>query len=121
MQKIIVTFSSTAVSVMLTRNSMVHMIVSATTDGGQAVAPARESTPLVHPHSRRAGLLWRRSPRAVEALWRLLGASVPCSGMRVDTPSDAEMQLDLRFWGGAPSGFRTPDPLIKSQLLYQLS
>lgn len=22
---------------------------------------------------------------------------------------------------GAPSGFRTPDPLIKSQLLYQLS
>jgi hypothetical protein len=23
--------------------------------------------------------------------------------------------------GGAPSGFRTPDPLIKSQLLYQLS
>ena len=28
---------------------------------------------------------------------------------------------DLRFLGGAPSGFRTPDPLIKSQLLYQLS
>ena len=25
------------------------------------------------------------------------------------------------FWDGAPSGFRTPDPLIKSQLLYQLS
>ena len=26
-----------------------------------------------------------------------------------------------RGFGGAPSGFRTPDPLIKSQLLYQLS
>ena len=26
-----------------------------------------------------------------------------------------------QFWGSAPSGFRTPDPLIKSQLLYQLS
>ena len=26
-----------------------------------------------------------------------------------------------RGLGGAPSGFRTPDPLIKSQLLYQLS
>jgi hypothetical protein len=25
------------------------------------------------------------------------------------------------FLIGAPSGFRTPDPLIKSQLLYQLS
>jgi hypothetical protein len=25
------------------------------------------------------------------------------------------------FLVGAPSGFRTPDPLIKSQLLYQLS
>ena len=25
------------------------------------------------------------------------------------------------FVCGAPSGFRTPDPLIKSQLLYQLS
>jgi hypothetical protein len=29
--------------------------------------------------------------------------------------------LELRRWPGAPSGFRTPDPLIKSQLLYQLS
>ena len=29
--------------------------------------------------------------------------------------------LELRLWCGAPSGFRTPDPLIKSQLLYQLS
>ena len=26
-----------------------------------------------------------------------------------------------RSYGGAPSGTRTPDPLIKSQLLYQLS
>ena len=25
------------------------------------------------------------------------------------------------FWYGAPSGTRTQDPLIKSQLLYQLS
>jgi hypothetical protein len=28
---------------------------------------------------------------------------------------------DLWFTLSAPSGFRTPDPLIKSQLLYQLS
>ena len=33
----------------------------------------------------------------------------------------AKTPLQLRFLIGAPSGFRTPDPLIKSQLLYQLS
>ena len=33
----------------------------------------------------------------------------------------AYCQVSTVFWGGAPSGFRTPDPLIKSQLLYQLS
>ena len=38
MQKIVVWFSSTAASVIVTPNSMVRMIVSATTDGGQAVA-----------------------------------------------------------------------------------
>jgi hypothetical protein len=32
----------------------------------------------------------------------------------------ASMQV-RGIWYGAPSGFRTPDPLIKSQLLYQLS
>ena len=37
-QKIVVGFSSTAASVIVTPNSMVRMIVSATTDGGQAVA-----------------------------------------------------------------------------------
>jgi hypothetical protein len=37
-QKIVVVFSSTAASVLVTPSSMVRMIVSATTDGGQAVA-----------------------------------------------------------------------------------
>jgi microcystin synthetase protein McyJ len=37
-QKIVVCVSSTAASVIVTPNSMVRMIVSATTDGGQAVA-----------------------------------------------------------------------------------
>ena len=37
-QKIVVCFSSTAASVIITPNSMVRMIVSATTDGGQTVA-----------------------------------------------------------------------------------
>jgi hypothetical protein len=32
-----------------------------------------------------------------------------------------ENPAEAGFSGGAPSGFRTPDPLIKSQLLYQLS
>jgi len=38
LQKIVVCFSSTAASVIVTPNSMVRMIVSATTDGGHAVA-----------------------------------------------------------------------------------
>ena len=37
-QKIVVAFSSTAAAVIVTPSSMVRMIVSATTDGGQAVA-----------------------------------------------------------------------------------
>jgi hypothetical protein len=33
-----------------------------------------------------------------------------------------ELRKSLHCWSeSAPSGFRTPDPLIKSQLLYQLS
>ncbi|HWT50244.1 MAG TPA: hypothetical protein VN255_17315 [Mycobacterium sp.] len=37
-QKIVVTLSSTAPSVIVIPNSIVRMIVSATTEGGQAVA-----------------------------------------------------------------------------------
>jgi hypothetical protein len=34
----------------------------------------------------------------------------------------SSMPVRPQKWSfGAPSGFRTPDPLIKSQLLYQLS
>ena len=40
-QKMVVAFSSTAASVIVTPNSMVRMIVSATTDGGQAVASGK--------------------------------------------------------------------------------
>jgi len=40
-QTIVVAFSSTAASVIVTPNSMVRMIVSATTDGGQAVASGK--------------------------------------------------------------------------------
>ena len=40
-QKIVVVFSSTAASVIVTPNSMVRMIVSATTDGGQALASGK--------------------------------------------------------------------------------
>ena len=29
--------------------------------------------------------------------------------------------MELKEESGGPSGIRTPDPLIKSQLLYQLS
>jgi hypothetical protein len=42
-QKIVVCVSSTAASVIVTPNSMVRMIVSATTDGGQAVASGNGS------------------------------------------------------------------------------
>jgi hypothetical protein len=41
LQKIVVSFSSTAASVIVTPNSIVRMIVSATTDGGQAVASGK--------------------------------------------------------------------------------
>jgi hypothetical protein len=37
------------------------------------------------------------------------------------TPRNDENPAEAGFSSGAPSGFRTPDPLIKSQLLYQLS
>jgi hypothetical protein len=45
---------------------------------------------------------------------------------RVDTGAESvsgeKYQVPLNgCFTGAPSGFRTPDPLIKSQLLYQLS
>ena len=39
----------------------------------------------------------------------------------VDVECIAECRASATMLGGAPSGFRTPDPLIKSQLLYQLS
>ncbi len=84
--------------------------------------------PRLGRHTRRAyvvpvtrGLLWRRSPRSVEALWRLFGRFDTLFGMRVATFRALNTAPELRFWCGAPSGFRTPDPLIKSQLLYQLS
>jgi hypothetical protein len=38
-----------------------------------------------------------------------------------DVLRNDENPAEAGFSGGAPSGFRTPDPLIKSQLLYQLS
>ena len=41
MQKMVVAFSSTAASVIVTPNSIVRMIVSATTDGEQAVASGK--------------------------------------------------------------------------------
>ena len=41
-------------------------------------------------------------------------------GMGTGGPS-ALKTLTTLFQGGAPSGIRTRDPLIKSQLLYQLS
>ena len=41
-------------------------------------------------------------------------------GMGTGGPS-ALITLTYPFQGGAPSGIRTRDPLIKSQLLYQLS
>jgi hypothetical protein len=40
-QKIVVAFLSTAASVIVTPNSIVRVIVSATTDGGQAVASGK--------------------------------------------------------------------------------
>ena len=39
----------------------------------------------------------------------------------IGTPSDAEKVPLTRSDGGAPRGNRTPNPLIKSQLLCQLS
>lgn len=36
--------------------------------------------------------------------------------VHLGVPQNGEMPVNC-----APSGFRTPDPLIKSQLLYQLS
>ena len=36
-------------------------------------------------------------------------------------PAEASGLGEKSLKRGAPSGFRTPDPLIKSQLLYQLS
>ena len=36
-------------------------------------------------------------------------------------PAKKDRLKTYPFFAGAPSGTRTPDPLIKSQLLYQLS
>jgi hypothetical protein len=41
--------------------------------------------------------------------------------LKAMTKLTAEKGLILLGWSGAPSETRTPDPLIKSQLLYQLS
>ena len=71
-QKIVVAFSSTAASAIVTPSSTVRMIVSATTDGGQAVASG-----MGHAASRRAagganvvrirdGLTRSRRPPAAE-------------------------------------------------------
>ena len=46
---------------------------------------------------------------------------MPGQAMPTNTKDQAKTMPGLQFWNGAPSGFRTPDPLIKSQLLYQLS
>ena len=48
--------------------------------------------------------------------------SVPVSVLRFGmSVRKSKNPLIIRAFSGAPSGFRTPDPLIKSQLLYQLS
>jgi hypothetical protein len=39
----------------------------------------------------------------------------------IDVVSDVHSSMVENALTCAPSGFRTPDPLIKSQLLYQLS
>ena len=57
------------------------------------------------------------------AVDRLDDAAAGASGskvvakMKTGTPAVAEVPVNY----GGPSGTRTPDPLIKSQLLYQLS
>ncbi|BDB43505.1 hypothetical protein IWGMT90018_39510 [Mycobacterium kiyosense] len=62
MQKIVVCFSSTAASVIVTPNSMVRMIVSATTDGEQAVASGTGSLGVVVVAGVGTRIVTRRGP-----------------------------------------------------------
>lgn len=52
---------------------------------------------------------------------RLISAGAVRPGPDKKNATVTVVTVALDFEIGAPSGFRTPDPLIKSQLLYQLS
>ena len=57
-------------------------------------------------------------PRRHEIPWCVMGCQSGCIPGKVRPMCPIE---PLKALNCAPSGFRTPDPLIKSQLLYQLS
>ena len=67
-----------------------------------------------------------RTPRSVRSLtfprmWSVLRPSRSNFHTAPVSSSMNRKSLFSKGLSGAPSGFRTPDPLIKSQLLYQLS
>ena len=59
----------------------------------------------------------RTQPQAAKEFFEFFHRSSRSSKMRSIIPRP----MGRRFMDGAPPGTRTPDPLIKSQLLYQLS
>ena len=64
-------------------------------------------------------------PKGVEPLtfWSVVKRSIQLSYERKYTPSAIYKKFisELNNKNGDPLGIRTPDPLIKSQMLYQLS
>ena len=102
-------------------------------------AMSREIAIKKHPYVFRKAVLWctlfGTLPRANKAPLGLCCRSVrkatdtPCSRPRWCTrpqrPGKSQQKnsptFSVRLYLGAPSGTRTQDPLIKSQLLYQLS
>ena len=58
-------------------------------------------------------------PDAPGAIWRQSGTDEELSEIAIDAASEKGVE-QLEFFGG-PFRARTGDPLIKSQLLYQLS
>ena len=78
-------------------------------------APRFRSRSIVAPAHKPAAIFSDQSPRDEHERLREVRVRPEGNG------ATKKPQHSLRFFFGAPSGTRTQDPLIKSQLLYQLS
>lgn len=84
--------------------------------GRAAITPAPES---LRPHCNHSATTAQTQCRPQERLQqRLRDGSAPRSGMRIRTPKQLLIFNDLGKTNGGPRRIRTPDPLIRSQVLY---